>query len=85
MSIKTLTKERRREIVDRLTDIQSEIEQLLEEIDELLKDTNEYDRAKRCWMAHIEMAIFKETKWLGKSMTTMDETIHDIEYEDMDS
>lgn len=37
-----------------------------------------YARADAYWLAHVEMALKKETKYLGGSMVTMADTIEEL-------
>ena len=37
-----------------------------------------YERADAYWLAHIEMALKKETMYLGGSMMTMEDTIEEV-------
>ena len=72
--------------IDRLKEIQDDIDQLLEEAKGIIipivrqhKREIIWDRAKGYWYAHIVSALFKETEFLGGSMTTMEDTINELE------
>ena len=65
--------------VEELEECRIEIEDQLEQIKELLQNyLGAYQRAERYWIAHIESALRKETKWLGGSFVTMDDTLNEI-------
>lgn len=68
----------------RLQEIKEQLENLLGEADELIRhavghDDIIYRRAESYWLAHATGAISKDTRWLGGSMFTMEETILELE------
>ena len=68
--------------IDRLTEIQDEIERLAEEAMRIVRfcgDRTEIERSKGYWYAHILGALKKETAFLGGSMFTMESTIGHLE------
>lgn len=70
------------ETVERLKEIQQEFFSLLDEAKSIIRKAENqliWERARSYWLAHIEMALSKETEFLGSSMFTMDETIEEIE------
>lgn len=73
-----------KEAVNRLREIQIEIDELLDEARDIIKDSccASWERAKCYWFAHIKCAIHRETEFRGGSMVTMDETIEEIEETD---
>jgi len=62
----------------RLEEIKNEMLDLLGEARELVEGTNEEDRAEAYWLAHIEMALINEHRYVGGSMCTMEDTIEGL-------
>lgn len=73
----------RQEAIDRLMEIQDEIDGLVQEAKEIIKEAapGEYERARRYWAAHIEGALSKSYGWLGGSFIDMESTIEAIQGE----
>ncbi len=68
-----------REDWERLGEIKEEIKELVREDVDLIRDTNEYERAKGYWYAHIVCALDDDHMFLGGSMVTMQNTIDSFE------
>ena len=66
------------EKIDRLTEIQEEMEELIWEVSDLVRGTCAEDRAESYWMAHIKMALSNNNGYLGGSMVTMADTIEEL-------
>ena len=67
--------------VMKLEMLQEAMLELLDEARSILgkeADAMAYERADAYWLAHIEMALKKETKYLGGSMMTMEDTIEEV-------
>jgi hypothetical protein len=67
--------------VEKLETIQGWMMELLEEARKILKKEvggMAYERADAYWLAHVETALKKETRYLGGSMVTMDDTIEEV-------
>jgi len=67
-----------RERADELEEIKDQIFDLIEQARDAVRGTPEESRAKSYWLAHIEMALTKESRYLGSSMVTMECTINDL-------
>jgi len=67
--------------VDRLEEIQEQMLSLLGEAREILEGTRAYDAADAYWLAHVEMALVNEHRWLGGSMVTMEDSIEELREE----
>jgi len=65
------------EKIERLREIQSEIEELVNEAVDLLPERAK-ERAESYWMPHIITAIKNDHKWLGGSMVTLEDSINEI-------
>lgn len=68
--------------VDRLTEIKEEIGMLLDEAERLVRHSGNrmaYDRAKSYWLAHMVMALTKESDYCGSSEVTMECTIKELQ------
>lgn len=92
---KTIYQEQRRlqpvfsdmnEYAERLNEIKDEIKDLIQEAQHLVNDFSSqfgvrhiYERARSYWLAHLQTALDKESEYLGSSMTTMEDTIQEIE------
>ena len=63
------------EIAYELEEIQQQMLNLLGEAEQMLSGTDEYDRAKSYWLAHIETALTNDHGYLGGSMSTMQDSI----------
>jgi hypothetical protein len=61
----------------RLVKIHEKMLDLLEEARRFLEREGgiEWERANSYWLAHIEMALTKENRYLGSSMYTMEDTL----------
>jgi hypothetical protein len=66
------------ERADELEEIKNQIMELIEQARRQVDGTPEENRAKSYWLAHIEMALTKESRYLGSSMVTMECTINDL-------
>ena len=66
------------ERANELEEIKEQIMDLIEQAKNLVQDTPEEKRAESYWLAHLEMALTKESRYLGSSMVTMECTINDL-------
>ena len=69
-------------VVERLRDIQSEMQSLLEEADRLIRQNGSkmtYARAKSYWLAHVEMGLSNNHGFVGGSGCSMDHTIEEMD------
>lgn len=64
--------------VDRLEEIRDEIKELIGEAEEIIRGSYEYRAAKAYWIPHILTALDDESEYMGKSMTTMQDTIENL-------
>lgn len=77
------TEAERKGDVERLIEIQSEIDDLVGEARDIVRDYGTIaDRAESYWVPHILGALFNETEWVGGSMTTMEDTINELDVVD---
>lgn len=79
------TTAKRREIVDELGEIQSQILELVEQAGGLLRRNGLHGallRAESYWIAHITTAVSNDHGYLGGSMVSLQDTIEEIEEED---
>jgi hypothetical protein len=60
---------------ERLQEIKDEMKALLAEAGALVRGTDEEDRARGYWLAHIRTALDDDHDYLGGSMCTMQETV----------
>jgi len=68
-------------VVERLNEIKEEIKILVDEAEEQIRDAEEpmaLKRARSYWIPHILGALDKDNKWMGGSMTRMEDTINDL-------
>jgi hypothetical protein len=68
--------------VERLEEIKDEIKELVEEAIGIVRSSGTrttYETARTYWYAHILGALDKDHEFLGGSMTTMEDTIEDVE------
>ena len=77
----------RAEAIDRLREIQEEIEELLGEAKRCIRaaggtKTQTMIRAEAYWIAHIIGALRNDHGYLGGSMATMQDTIEELESDD---
>ena len=86
----TVLSEDTAEIADELEEIQGHMLDLLGEAENLVSGTDEYDRARSYWIAHITTALTDDHGYLGGSMANMQQTIDalregdDDDYDDED-
>jgi hypothetical protein len=78
------TKEELGEGIERLKQIKDEILQSLEEAENIItklagRKSLIHQRAESYWLAHATTAITKESRWLGGSMITMEDTMQELE------
>lgn len=67
------------ENIKRLEEIKNKISELLDEVRQIVKSYPVvYQRADAYWLAHIECALSKDSKYVGSSMVTMEDTINEI-------
>lgn len=71
------------EAIDRLREIQDEIEELVNEAGLIIRENagdavGEVARAESYWMAHIRTAVRRQSGYLGGSFHTMDDTIEEL-------
>lgn len=79
-------------IARQLEDLQQDMLSNLSEMKSLLRSVDDkmiYERARQYWLAHIELALTKDTMWLGGSMVNCDDTLQELnadpeEYDDED-
>jgi hypothetical protein len=74
------------EDIDRLSEIKTEMQDLIHEALEIVRSSGnkfEYDRAKAYWYAQIVMALSDDHDYLGGSMATMEGAIKNLQ-EDKD-
>ena len=70
----------RQEAIDRLREIQSEMEELLIEALQCIREAGgSTAQAEAYWKAHIVCAIRNDHGYLGGSMVTLQDTIEDLE------
>lgn len=70
----------REEAIDRLREIQTEIEELLDEALQCIGDAGgSTAQADAYWKAHIICALRNDHEYLGGSMVTMQDTIEGLE------
>ena len=70
----------RQEAIDRLREIQTEIEELLDEALHCIRDAGgSTAQADAYWKAHIICALRNDHEYLGGSMVTMQDTIEELE------
>jgi len=75
----------RQEAIDRLREIQSEIEELLDEALQCIRDADgSTTQAEAYWKAHIVCALRNDHGYLGGSMFTMQDDIEALEALDED-
>ncbi|MBI4471434.1 MAG: hypothetical protein HY646_02125 [Acidobacteria bacterium] len=74
----------KRDDIDRLKEIQTELLDLLDEAKQILRREGGmvYERARSYWLAHATMAITKESEWLGGSLINMDDTLTELDPEE---
>lgn len=78
------TKEELCEGVERLKQIKDKMLRSLEEAENIITELAGrksliHQRAESYWLAHATTAITKESRWLGGSMVTMEDTIQELE------
>jgi ribosomal protein S2 len=73
------------EKLERLDEIKGEIKELVDEAGDLVREAARdvengiiFRRAESYWLAHIESALDNEGRWLGGSMTKMQDTIDEL-------
>jgi|WetSurMetagenome_2_1015567.scaffolds.fasta_scaffold132314_2 hypothetical protein len=66
------------ECANELEEIKDQIMGLIEQARNTVRNTPEENRAESYWLAHLEMALTKESRYLGSSMITMECTINDL-------
>lgn len=71
---------------ERLTEIHGEMIELMEEARRLIQREGgiTWERAKSYWLGHIEQALSKETRYVGSSMFTMEDTLRELDPGDDD-
>ena len=75
----------KREAVDRLRDIQTELEELLFEATDIIDSVTRehgsmiFERAKSYWLAHAKMAISDDHGYLGGCDPNLPKTIQEID------
>lgn len=62
--------------VVRLEEIQQEMMELLEEARNLVRGTREQQRAESYWLGHIETSLTNNSRYMGRSMCTMEDTVN---------
>jgi hypothetical protein len=81
---KEVTKMRKTEIrkaIERLEELKETIYEALDEMEDILREVapDEYRRAERYWLAHIDGALENRGNWLGGSMISYVNTIKALE------
>lgn len=67
------------ENIKRLEEIKNKISELLDDVRQIVKNYPiVYQRADAYWLAHIECALSKDSRYVGSSMVTMEDTINEI-------
>lgn len=71
---------RQEEIATELEEIKAEIRRAVDHAKELLHGAGGVidERARRTWVAHIEMALDRDHEWMGGGDQTMQDTIHEL-------
>lgn len=66
---------------ERLAEIKDEMLELLEEAKGILREVGGViaARAEAYWLPHIRTALDREYSYLGSSMTTMQDTVNELE------
>ena len=84
-TVKT-TDQSRIEIADQLRDIQEEIIDLLKQAERLLYNAPEFtrQRAQSYWLHQAAQAMTKDDESFGKCMVNLDDTISELENDDVD-
>jgi len=77
------TEDELKDILYTLEEERVRIEESLEVIKNTLSSIGGilYERAHRYWIAHIEGALRENTRWLGGSFITMEDTLEEIRRE----
>jgi hypothetical protein len=70
-----LKEARLKEAAETLLEVKEQMIELLETARKALRGTDEEDRAKGYWWAHIRCALDNDHEYLGGSMTTMQDSI----------
>jgi len=75
-----------REAIERLEELKEEIYEALNEMKKILREVapDEYEVAKRYWLAHIDGALENRGSWLGGSMVSCMDTIEALEKMEME-
>ena len=79
-----LNKQELTETVDRLEEIQGEMLELLGEAKELVRGCGVpgvESRANAYWLAHVAIALTKNSEYMNHSMCDMDDTIKELREE----
>jgi len=68
------------EIAADLEELKVQIREAVDQAKELLGDAGGMigERARRTWIAHIEMALDHDHEWLGGSDQTMQDTLNEL-------
>ncbi len=75
------------EAIERLEELKETIYEALNEMKEILKEVapDEYEVAKRYWLAHIDGALDNRDRWLGEtSLISCVDTIEALEEMEME-
>jgi len=72
------------EKIDRLYEIQEEMTELLREARQLLRGTRAESRAKAYWIPGVLTSLTNQHSYLGRSMCTMEDTIRELEEEELE-
>ena len=74
------------EAIERLEELKETIYEALNEMKKILKEVapDEYEVAKRYWLAHIDGALENRGQWLGGSMISCIDTIEALEKMEME-
>ena len=69
------------EAIDRLEELKEQIYEALDEMKDILAEVSpeEYERARRYWIAHVDEALENRGGWLGGSFISFADTLKAIE------
>lgn len=72
---------KQREAINRLEELKEQIYEALEEMEDIISEIapEEYESARRYWIAHIDGALENRGGWLGGSFISFADTLEAIE------
>ena len=76
----------RTEAAQVLKELAHEIYDKLDEMEDILKEVapEEFERARVCWMDHIDGALLNLRGWMGKSLISLEDTLAALEEEEVE-